>query len=231
MNRAPDKVVTRDELRDRVQVFRDRTHAGEVLSEMLEAYRGGKAAVMAVPAGGVPVAAEIASRLSLPMDVVVVSKMTLPWNSEAGFGALAFDGTVRLNDYVVGYVGLTTEQIREGIENTRSKVARRVERFRGNRAFVVPTEGTVILVDDGLASGFTLKVAVEALGNSGARSIVVAVPTGHANSVREMASLVEAVFCANIRAGRSFAVASAYERWYDVSEEEALGLLRQFAAG
>lgn len=219
-------IADKPELRDRERVYRDRAHAGAVLSEMLETYRDTDAVILAVPAGGVPVAAEMARTLDLSLDVVVVSKMTLPWNSEAGYGALAFDGTVKLNKYVVGYVGLTEDQIAEGIEKTKSKVARRVERFRGGRPFSVPAEGTVILVDDGLASGFTMKVAVEALINSGAGSVVVAVPTGHANSVREMAELVETVFCPNVRGGRRFAVASAYERWYDVSEEEALELLR-----
>lgn len=224
-------IEVKHELRDRERVFRDRAHAGAVLSGMLERYRGSDAVILAVPAGGVPVAAEIAGILGLPLDVAVVSKMTLPWNSEAGYGALAFDGTVKLNKYVVGYVGLTEEQIEEGIEKTKAKVARRVEWFRGGRPFAVPPEGTVIVVDDGLASGFTMKVAVEALTNSGAGSVVVAVPTGHANSVREMAERVETVFCPNVRGGRRFAVASAYEHWYDVSEEEALELLRGARSG
>src|ERR1035437_450334 len=85
-------------LRDHAPVFRDRAHAGEVLAGMLDAYRGGSALVLAIPSGGVPVAAEIAHRLGLALDVAVVSKILLPWTTEAGFGAVAFNGSVWIND-------------------------------------------------------------------------------------------------------------------------------------
>jgi len=85
-------------LHNRLCVFHDRTLAGEVLADMLSTYRGSNALVFGIPAGGVPVAAVIARALALPLDVAVVSKLTLPWNTEAGYGALAFDGTLRLNE-------------------------------------------------------------------------------------------------------------------------------------
>ena len=86
------------DLRDRVRVFRDGGHAGRLLSEILGEYRHSDALVMAIPAGGVPVAVAVGKCLKLPVDVVVVSKITFPWNTETGYGALAFDGTLRLND-------------------------------------------------------------------------------------------------------------------------------------
>ena len=86
------------EFRNRTAVFRSREHAGEVLSEMLMQYKNTEAVVFAIPAGGVPVGAVVAAELQLPLDIAVVSKITLPWNTEAGYGAVAFDGTVRLNE-------------------------------------------------------------------------------------------------------------------------------------
>jgi predicted phosphoribosyltransferase len=212
----PERVIDLPELRDRNGVFRDRVHAGKILASMLEKHAKSEALVLAIPAGGVPVAAVLSEQLSLAMDVAVVSKITLPWNTEAGYGAVAFDGTVRLNNDLVARIGLSEEEIREGIEKTSSKVARRVKKLRGEYDLPDISVHPVLLVDDGLASGFTMRVAVEA---------IKAVPTGYQRSVERMATEVESIYCANVRGGRSFAVADAYERWTDVDEEEVCAIL------
>jgi putative phosphoribosyl transferase len=223
-------IIERTDLRERSHVFRDRAHAGSVLAEMLDAYYQSDALVLAIPAGGVPVAAEIAQRLKIPLDVAVVSKITLPWNTEAGYGAVAFDETVRLNEDLVPRLGLTEEQIQEGIGQTTQKVRNRVKKFRGDRPFLDLSKRSAILVDDGLATGFTMLVAIEALRNAGAREICVAVPTGHWKALQRMAQEAEAVYCANIRSGFSFAVADAYEQWTDVVEEEAVAIYKRAPA-
>jgi putative phosphoribosyl transferase len=223
-------IIERPDLRERTRVFRDRAHAGEVLAKMLDAHRQSNAVVLAIPAGGVPVAAVIAQRLKIPLDVAVVSKTTLPWNTEAGYGAVAFDGTVRLNDDFLSHIGLTEEQIREGIDQTKQKVHRRVKSFRGARLFPELTKHRTILVDDGLASGFTMLVAIEALRKAGVRGIIVAVPTGHWKALKRMAQEAETIYCANIRSGFSFAVADAYEAWTDVAEEEAVAIYKRASA-
>jgi predicted phosphoribosyltransferase len=166
-------------------------------------------------------------KLNLSLDLAVVSKITLPWNTEAGYGAVAFDGTVRLNDSLVARLGLTDEQIREGTDKTSKKVANRVRNLRGERALPDLLEHRIILVDDGLASGFTMAVAIEALKKAGASSLCVAVPTGHESSIERIASEVDILYCANLRGGWSFAVADAYVKWSDVSEEEAASLLSE----
>ncbi len=217
-------------LRDRVRVFRDRADAGRVLAGMLEDYRGGQALVLAVPAGGVPVAAVVAKELDLPLDVAVVSKVTLPWNSEAGYGAVAFDGTVRLNEALVRQVRLADEDVERGIAATREKVARRVKTLRGDRPLPDLVDRTIILIDDGLASGFTLRVAVEALRKADAQHIVLAVPTAHRESVERLRQQVEALYCPNIRGGWRYAVADAYERWSDVDMGEVNEILARFAS-
>jgi predicted phosphoribosyltransferase len=212
-------------LRGRTQVFRDRAHAGSVLAEML-ADRG-DALVCAIPAGGVPVGVSLARALGLPLEIAVVSKITLPWNTEAGFGAVSFDGAVRLNDALVARVGLGRRDIDEGIERTREKITLRNERLRGKRPWPKLRGRQVLLVDDGLASGFTMRVAIEALARLGADRLSVAVPTAHERAARALAAEVEDLYCANLRGGASFAVADAYERWYDVGDDELIALLEE----
>jgi len=226
MATSPGRVVELPALRDRLGVFRDRTHAGEVLADMLSAYRGSNALVLGIPAGGAPVAAAIARALALPLDVAVVSKLTLPWNTEAGYGALAFDGTLRLNEMLMTRAGLSEADIEAGKARAQEKVARRMKLLRGDRPFPDLSQCSAILVDDGLASGFTLMVAIEALRHQNAKEIVVAVPTAHAESAARIAPLVEALYCPNLREGTSFAVADAYQEWSDVAEEDLVTLLR-----
>jgi putative phosphoribosyl transferase len=216
------------ELRGRTGVYRDREEAGRVLAGMLGPMRGAGAVVLAIPSGGVPVASVMARELGLDFDVAVVSKITLPYSSEAGYGAVAFDGSVGLNDGLIERLSLTREQIQDGIEKTFAKVERRIAKFRGGRPLPELSGRSVILVDDGLASGFTMLVAVEAVRRGQASRVICAVPTGHEESVRRLAGEVDDLYCPNIRAGWSFAVADAYESWYDVDEDAAVRIARRF---
>ncbi len=226
--RLDDNLFDIPEFRNKVTVFRDRENAGEILSEMLAEYRNTDAIVFAIPAGGVPVGAVVATELHIPLEVAIVSKITLPWNTEAGYGAVAFDGTVRLNEGMVSRLGLTEKEIEEGIEKTRNKVKNRVASFRSGRSSIQVSGRAVILVDDGIASGFTMMVAVEALQKAGASQIIIAVPTAHLENIQELIRKVDELYCANIRSGWNFAVADAYELWTDVSEEEVTEILKGF---
>ncbi|MGB9200480.1 phosphoribosyltransferase [Methanobacterium sp.] len=223
-----DNVFEIPELRDRTNVFLNREHAGKVLSDMLLSFKNSDTTVFGIPAGGVPVAVPIASNLGLDLDVAVVSKITLPWNSESGYGAVAFDGTVKLNSEVVSQIGLTEDEIKKGIENVTNKVKRRFKEFRGIKPFPFTKDRNVILVDDGIASGFTMIVAIEALKNTGANKIIVAVPTAHLKSLELITPKVDTVFCANIRGGWGFAVADAYKNWCDVEEDEVISILDEY---
>jgi predicted phosphoribosyltransferase len=227
---SPARLHERPELRDRARVFRDRAHAGEVLAEMLEALRGSAARILAIPAGGVPVAERIARALDLPLDVAVVSKMTPPWNSEVGYGAVASDGSVRLNHRLVLELGLTPGEVERGVAATLEKVRRRARSLRGSDAPPELSGALAVVVDDGIASGFTMLAAVEALRKAGAERAWVAVPTASLRAVLSLAGEVQQLYCANVRGGASFAVADAYERWSDVDEAEAARILARAAA-
>jgi putative phosphoribosyl transferase len=221
-------IIDLPELREQTHVFQDRTHAGQILAKMLAAHDKQGAIILAIPAGGVPVGVVMAEKTGLDFDVAVVSKITLPWNTEAGYGAVAFDGTVKLNKDLVRRINLTAQDVKKGIQKTTAKVTRRVTKLRGAQPFPDLGNRSAILVDDGLASGFTLRVAVAAFRHAGARRIVVAVPTAHRHSAEMIAREVEALYCANIRSGLSYAVADAYRRWSDVAEEDVVKILEQF---
>ncbi len=214
------------ELSDRTGVFRDRAHAGEVLAALLEEHAEREGLVLAIPAGGVPVGLALARRLGLPCDVCIVSKITLPWNSEVGYGAVAFDGTWALNEPLVRAIGLTRAQVEQGLARTREKVAQRMARLRGSAPYRPLTGHTAILVDDGLASGWTMSVAIEAVRRLDPSRVVVAVPTAHPDALARVAGAVDRIYCANLRRGRSFAVADAYQEWHDLTEEELMALLQ-----
>ncbi len=214
------------ELRDRAPVFHDRRDAGRALAALLEGRVDPAARLLAIPAGGVPVAIALGEAIGLRIGVAVVSKVTLPWNPEAGYGAVAFDGTVNLNHALIARLGLDDDVVRAGVEATRTKVARRVQSFPEANDL---SGLEAVLVDDGLASGFTMRTAVDAVRKAGAARICVAVPTGSARAVGDLDRRVDDVFCANVRTGTRFAVAEAYEIWSDVPELEAVDLLTRGA--
>jgi len=224
------KIYEVPELHGQVRVFDDRRHAGLVLAAMLDGQVPADALVMGIPSGGVPVAVACAERLGLPLEVAVVSKVLLPWTTEAGFGAVAFDGSVWLNeDYIRAY-GLDEETVHAQVEAAREKVMRRVRKFRGDAPFPPLDTRTVVLVDDGIAAGSTMLTAIRALRRLNAREVIVAVPTAHDDALARVAPEADAVYCANVREGRGFAVADAYRVWRDVDEEEAIALYRQAQA-
>jgi putative phosphoribosyl transferase len=223
-----EKIYEIENLRGRTGIFEDRYDAGQVLSMLVGRLDLQHPLVLAIPAGGLPVAVPLAKALNCHLDIAVVSKITLPWNTEAGYGAVAFDGSYLLNETMIRAVGLDKTKVASGLEKTSAKVIRRVAALRKKRPMPVMMEHEIIVVDDGLASGFTMQVAVDAIRRAGAQKIIVAVPTGHAISVQSLAEKVDVVCCPNIRSGHSFAVASAYRHWSDVSEVEAEKILLEF---
>ncbi len=212
-------------LRDRVRVFRDRAHAGRLLAERLLGYRNQKVHLFAIPAGGVPVAAEIARRLALPLDLIIVRKIQLPYTTEAGFGALNPAGEAIFNEELLQRIQLSKEDIARQTEKAAASMRLREERLRGGQPYPVLAGETVIVVDDGLASGYTMRAAVQFLQRQGAGRISAAVPTGSLRTVQDLLPLVDELLCLNVRSGWSFAVADAYQNWYDLEEGEVLEIM------
>lgn len=219
------KLTEEPALKNRVQVFTDRAHAGRLLAERLLNYRGQEVHLFAIPAGGVPVAAEIARRLQIPLELIIVRKIQLPYTTEAGFGALNPAGEAILNEDLLQRITLSKEDIAAQTEKAAASMRRREERLRGGQLYPQLAGQTVIVVDDGLASGFTMRAAVQFLKHRGAGQIIVAVPTASERTVQDLLPIVDELVCLNVRGGWSFAVADAYENWYDLEEEEVLEIL------
>ena len=214
--------------RNRELVFKDRLHAGELLAAKLRPIVAkGKVQVLAIPAGGVPVGYVVAEKLEIPFDVVVVRKIQIPWNTEAGFGAVTWDGTPILNEPLVAELGIGADVVEQCISRTRQSVYERNQRLRGSRPFPHLSGRTVILVDDGLASGFSMLAATESIKTRLPRRMFIAVPTGSAQAIALLASKVDQIVCLNVRSGPVFAVADAYENWYDLSDDEVLEYLKR----
>jgi putative phosphoribosyl transferase len=212
-------------LRDKVKVFRDREEAGRKLGEKLKPYLRGDGLILAIPSGGVPVAEEIALMISLPLDLMIVRKLQIPFEPEAGFGALGPEGEVIFNDNLLKRLRLSAQAVEETIGRTLDVIRERNRLFRAGREFPHIAGRTIILVDDGLASGYTMLAAVRSLKEKSAAKIVVAVPTGSASSVQMLLSEVDELVCLNVRTGYSFAVAHAYRFWHDVTDDEVLSSL------
>jgi putative phosphoribosyl transferase len=216
-------------LRNRTYVFADRAAAGKRLAEMLRDYQGKPLRLFAIPAGGVPVAAEIARALKVPLDLVIVRKIQLPWTTEAGFGALDPDGTPLFNEALLDRMTLSPQQIAGQVAKTVANLKEREEHLRGGRPYPDLAGATTIIVDDGLASGYTMQAAVGFLKRQGAGELIVAVPTALDRTAQALLPLVNLLVCPNLRSGLSFAVAEAYENWYDVEQNEVLELLAGLA--
>lgn len=215
-------------LRERTGVFADRHDAGRQLA----AFLGSRPAirdpvVMAVPAGGVPVGAEIARQFGVPLELAVVRKIRIPGTTESGFGAVTWDGRVLFNEPLLAALGLAEDGIERAVEETRVNVRERIRRFTGSRPFPDIRGKTVILTDDGLASGFTMLAALESVRVRHPARAIVAVPTASVASAALVACRADEVVCLNLRSGRRFAVAEAYERWYDLEDAEVLSELER----
>jgi putative phosphoribosyl transferase len=212
-------------LRDRLHVFFDRVSAGQQLAAHLKGYRDRAVRLFAIPAGGVPVAAEIARQLSIPLDLIIVRKIQLPWTTEAGFGALNPAGQAVINEDLLSRMPLSPEEIEVQIKKTAAVIREREAILRNNKPYVRLEGQPAIVVDDGLASGYTMRAAIQFFKDQGAGELIVAVPTGSERTVWELLPLVDELYCLNVRGGFSFAVADAYENWYDLTEEEVLAVL------
>lgn len=224
---SSDKVVDDEGLRSRRYVFKDRIHAGELLAKKLWKYKGEDAIVLAIPAGGVPVGYTIAVNLQLPLDVVVVRKLPIPHNPEAGFGALTTDGTIVLNEPVVEELGLKKEEIDIYASKRMHEIKERLRRFRGDRPFPDLKEKIAIIVDDGLASGYTMTAAILSVRKHVPKRIIVAVPTAHLGALEKILPYADEIICLNIRSGFLFAVADAYVNWYDLDDSEVIDYLKK----
>jgi predicted phosphoribosyltransferase len=209
-----------------MQLYKDRRHAGERLADALEAWAGrDDVVVLALPRGGVPVAAEVADRLRAPLDVLVVRKIGVPGHEELAMGAVAGGGMVVRNEDVIRGAGIAAEAVEAAIHAATNEVRRREQAYRGGRRPADLAGRVVLLVDDGLATGASMRVAVAAARYAHPRSIVVAVPVGAATTCDELATEADEVVCP-LRPTDFRAVGLWYEDFTQTTDDEVQNLLR-----
>ena len=216
-----------DALHNRTYTFTDRSAAGIVLADMLApAYQDASHLILlAIPMGGVPVALEIQSRMGCPLDLAIVRKIQIPGNTEAGFGAVTGEGDILLNEPLMARLQITEEQVGQQWIKVREELTRRNRQLRGGAPLPELADKTVILVDDGLASGYTMKAALFMVRKRQAARIVVAVPTAPRRTIDALADGPDEIFCANIRETAAFAVAESYVNWSDLTQAGVLAML------
>jgi predicted phosphoribosyltransferase len=206
-------------------VFHDRRHAGELLATHLRAYAWrDDVVVLALPRGGVPVAYEVARALHAPLDAFVVRKLGVPGHEELAFGAIASGGVRVLDERIVSELGLSATTIATITERERQELGRRERVYRGARPAPAVTGKTVIVVDDGLATGASMRAAVQALRALGPARIVVAVPTGAPASCDALRPHVDALVCLSMPEP-FYAVGEYYHDFSPTSDEEVSALL------
>jgi putative phosphoribosyl transferase len=211
----------------RAPLFRDRRHAGHVLAEFLREYADrDDVIVLALPRGGVPVAYEVATALHLPLDVFVVRKLGVPGHPELAMGAIASGGVQVLNDDVVSQLPDAEQWVAHVANEERKELERRELFYRDARPRPDLRGKTVILIDDGLATGATMRAAARALKQQGVAHLVVAVPVASPETCDEFRGEVDHIVCAFTPA--SFAgVGQFYEDFSQTSDDEVRELLAQ----
>lgn len=222
--------------------YESRFQAGEILTELikqqdLEIYNQIKKTPteffsFAIPNGGIPVAEGFCSKFKIKFDIVIVRKIKIPWNTEAGFGSVTTDGTILINEPLLNHLSLSEKDVNEAINLTKTEIKERLK-FYNKKLDLESTyekniyDKHIFMLDDGLASGFTMLAAIKMVRKYNPKRIYIAVPTAPLHTIKRIQKAVrfDKIFCPNIRNVMRFAVADAYLHWYDVPESEVAKIL------
>ncbi len=204
--------------------FADRVEAGKRLALAFCHFAGKNAIVLAIPRGGVVVGYEIADELSLPLDVIIPRKIGAPDNAELAIGAMTEDGTIILDERLVSYLGVSQDYIRAESSRQKSEIERRLKVYRGNEPYPNLKGRDVIAVDDGIATGSTMKAALASVKNKGARTVIVAVPVAPPSTIEELNKQADRVVC--LYTPEYFqAIGQFYVDFNQTTDEEVIELL------
>jgi len=203
-------------------MFKDRKDAGQKLAEALQVYKAEEPLVLAIPRGGVELGYEISRALDTDFSLLICRKLPFPHNTESGFGAIAEDGSLYINEPASSSV--SDEEIEQIIAEQSHEIKRRIQTLRKGKKLPTISGRTVILTDDGIAMGSTMHVAVELCKKAKAKKIIVAVPVAGRKTIEKFSKMVDKVIVLESPVP-FYAVAQVYENWYDVSDEEVLSFL------
>jgi putative phosphoribosyl transferase len=208
-----------------MQLFADRVDAGRRLASALKTIVGADAIVLAIPRGGVVVGYEVAQALALPLDVIIPRKIGAPGNPELAIGAMTEDGTVLLDDNIIQYLQVSQEYIQEESAAQKLEIQRRLKLYRGDASYPALENRDVILVDDGIATGSTMKAALASVRNRKAKTVTIAIPVGPPSTIRELERKADHVVCLYTPEA-FYAIGQFYENFTQTPDEEVTRLLK-----
>ncbi len=209
-------------------IFDNRYDAGRQLAQRLMEYADKSAVVLGIPNGGVAVALGVAMAIGADFDLVISRKIPLPLSPEGGFGSITDDGTIILDEELVKKIGLTQQQVNYQVSQVRSNIRHRSLLYHKDRPPLSVTGRTVIIVDDGLASGYTMRAAIESLRHRQPAKIIAAVPVGPAHAVQDVQKVADRVVTCAVGNEPVFYVADYYRHWYDITDNEVLSCLKEW---
>lgn len=209
-------------------MFEDRKDAGKRLAQALDKYKNKNVLVLAIPKGGVEVGYHVAEYLNAQFSILVARKLPFPYDQEAGFGAIAEDGSTFIVEGAVGWI--PTPEIDEIIKTQKAEIKRRIAVLRKGKPLPDITDRTVILVDDGIAMGSTMRTAILLCKREEAKEIIVAVPVTGEVTAKQIGKMVDEIVV--LEKPRSFyAVAQVYKNWYDVPDKEVIKIMERWHTG
>ncbi len=209
-------------------IFENRYDAGRQLAEKLAEYANQSVVVLGIPNGGVSVALGVALALGADFDLVISRKIPLPLSPEGGFGSVTDDGTTILNDELVKKAGLSQQQINYQVSRVRADIRDRSLLYHRDKPPVAVSGKTVIIVDDGLASGYTMRAAVESVRHRKPERVIAAVPVGPEAVVKELKKVADKVVTCAVGSMPRFYVSDFYRYWHEITDGEVLQCLKEW---
>jgi len=219
------KIVERMGLRERLKIYRDRVHAAKILANMIEDLVDDDTCLAAIPNGGVPIGVTIAETLDIDLGLMMVARLLIPWEGMRGFGALSSDGILEINWENVKRFNIAREVVERQLKSARGKIDEMLRRF-GSKAAEISRYRTMILVDDGIASGYTMFTSIKSIRRRWKGRIIAAAPTGFKDGVNLLKDAADMIICPNIKS--TMHIRDAYIDFPKLDYEEAEKILREF---
>lgn len=207
-------------------MFADRRDAGKMLSQQLDKFKNENVIVLAVPRGGLVIAYDTIKKYGFEWDLIISRKIGTPRNKETAIGAVSADGSYFTDERYVEMLGLTQDYIDKEVALEIKEIRRRLKEYRGHETFPDIKNKTVIIIDDGIATGFTILATVKSVQNHGALKTVLAVPVGPRETIEEFRSIVDEVICPYIP-DEFYAVGAYYKNFEQVSEEQVFEIMKE----
>ena len=207
-------------------MFLDRKDASEKLTHSLEKFKDEDVIVLAVPRGGLPIAYDTIKKFGLKWDLIIPRKIGAPHNKEVAIGAVSVDGSYFINNHYVEMLDISQDYIEKEVTDQINEIKRRMKEYRGKDTFPEVKDKTVIIIDDGIATGFTIMAVIKAVKKQGAKKIVLAIPVGPRETIKEFKEIVDEVICLYIP-DEFYAVGSYYVNFNQVTDEEVFKIINE----